>query len=57
MSKKQLDELLGLEKFNPLKNIEKIKGGCDCVQRITVTTVRSTGPTVVKSLVREEDKQ
>jgi len=31
MSKKQLDELLGLENFSPLKSLKDIKGGDACL--------------------------
>lgn len=49
MSKKQLDELLGLEKFSPLKNLEKekIKGGN------IKATVHPDGSTVIKRVRKE----
>ena len=52
MSKKKLDELLGLEMFDPIKTPEKVRGG-HCHRHVIGDTVITFCPNTIKILVRE----
>ncbi|SHI84341.1 hypothetical protein [Aquimarina spongiae] len=53
MSKKKLDELLGLEMFDPIKAPEKIRGG-ECRKHVIGdTTITFCDSGIIRILVRE----